>query len=360
MQPIIVIIAGGTGGHVMPALSVAAQLQQQGWRLHWLGTQRGLEARVIPERGIAIDFIYITGLRGKRLFTKLLAPWRIVYATWQAWRVIKKVRPNVVLGMGGFVTGPGCVAAWLRRIPVIIHEQNAIAGMTNRYLARIAKAVCSGFPTVFPEKYHPIVIGNPVRADIASIAEPTQRYSQRRGPLRLLIIGGSLGAKAINQLVPQALADMPAAQRPQVWHQTGEQHYQDVTQDYQQRGLTARIEPFIDNMVAAYTWADVVLCRAGASTVAELAAVGVASILVPYPCAVDDHQYHNAAFLVNAQAAILWRQTDDFSATRLQAMLQQSRTDWLIMANAARQQRRIDATALLATQCCQLAILKAF
>ncbi|MCD6055829.1 MAG: UDP-N-acetylglucosamine:LPS N-acetylglucosamine transferase [Gammaproteobacteria bacterium] len=349
----ILIIAGGTGGHIMPALSVAALLEEQSWSIQWLGTRKGLEAVIVPKHGFMLHFIEISGLRGKGIMTKLLAPFRIIQATYQSLRIISALKPKVVLGMGGFVTGPGCLAAWLMRVPVVIHEQNAIAGLTNRCLGFIARSVCSGFPVVFPARWHPVVTGNPVRQDIAAVSEPDNRYSQHIGAIRILVIGGSLGAKIFNETIPAALSILRENERPLVWHQTGKSHLETTAATYHRFSLKARIEPFIENMQEAYEWADIVICRAGASTIAELSSVGIAALLIPYPYAVDDHQYVNGMFLVNAGAATLWREKE-FSAEHLKSWLQTigtSRDKLLVMARAGRSKAIPDAALALANQC---------
>ncbi|MDY6993827.1 MAG: undecaprenyldiphospho-muramoylpentapeptide beta-N-acetylglucosaminyltransferase [Pseudomonadota bacterium] len=294
----IVLMAGGTGGHVFPALAIAEALQKQGFSVHWLGTQRGLEARVVPAAGIPIHYITISGLRGKGLFSLLSAPFKIALAIGQSIRVLRAQRPLAVVGMGGFVTGPGGIAAWLSRIPLVIHEQNAIAGLTNRWLGRIASQVLEAFAGTFPASYRAIHTGNPLRAAIMALsAERTVRH-----PLHILVVGGSLGAQALNECIPQALQQV---QQPiSVWHQTGEAHIDIMQQAYTQAIFPLRLEAFIDDMARAYAWADLVICRAGALTVSELAHAGRASILIPYPHAVDDHQTHNAEFLVAQGAAL--------------------------------------------------------
>lgn len=296
----ILIMAGGTGGHVFPALAVAEQLQAQGWPVAWLGTRAGLEARVVPPTGIPIHWISVSGLRGKGVLRLLIAPFMLAWALLQSGWVLLRVRPAAVLGMGGFTTGPGGAMAWLLRRPLLIHEQNAVAGLTNRWLARIADPVLEGFPGSLPRALH---TGNPVRATIATADMNEPDHSARRP--RLLVVGGSLGAAAFNEQVPEALAVLDTARRPEVWHQTGLRHIDAAREAYARAEVQVRLDAFIDDMAEAYQWADLVLCRAGALTVAELAAVGVASILVPYPYAVDDHQTVNARFLVNAGAAVL-------------------------------------------------------
>lgn len=298
----ILIMAGGTGGHVFPALAIADALRTQDIAVCWLGTKRGLEARVVPAANIDIEYISINGLRGKGWLSLLVAPFKMALALWQSLRVLRALRPTAVVGMGGFVTGPGGVAAWLLRIPLIIHEQNAIAGLTNRWLARIATTVMEAFPNTFPKAVH---TGNPLRANI--LASTPQIPRQVHKPLRVLIIGGSLGAKTLNETVPTALRQVQGTL--EVWHQTGNAHIDVMQQAYDGVPFKARVEAFIEDMAAAYTWADIVICRAGAITISELAQVGVASILVPYPYAVDDHQTRNAQFLSENGAAILLPQT---------------------------------------------------
>ncbi|OAD22859.1 undecaprenyldiphospho-muramoylpentapeptide beta-N- acetylglucosaminyltransferase [Candidatus Thiomargarita nelsonii] len=302
-QPIL-LMAGGTGGHVFPALAIAEALRTQGFAVCWLGTRRGLEARVVPDAEIDIKYISIEGIRGKGLLSILAAPFKITLAIWQSVRVLRALRPAAVVGMGGFVTGPGGVAAWLLRIPLLIHEQNAIAGLTNRWLARLALKVMEAFPDTFPKKCHAIYTGNPLRANIMKLSPPVPVHD----PWRILIVGGSLGAKALNDTVPLALRQVPGAL--EVWHQTGKIHIDAMQKAYEGAAFKARVVAFIEDMADAYAWADVVICRAGAITVGELAQAGVASILVPYPYAVDDHQTSNAQFLSKKGAAILLPQTD--------------------------------------------------
>lgn len=299
----VLIMAGGTGGHVFPALTVAEDLRAQGFDVQWLGTRAGLEAEIVPRAGFPISFIAVSGLRGKRMLSWVFAPYKLGLAFLQALALITRLKPTLVLGMGGFVTGPGGLVAWLLDKPLVIHEQNSIAGLTNRLLAPIADRVLEAFPGSLAAKYKPLHTGNPVRATIAALA--TRPRPAHDGPLRLLVLGGSRGARALNDAVPRAVAGLAAAERPEVWHQTGAQHLAAAQQEYRAAGVTARVAPFIDDMAQAYIWADLVLCRAGALTIAELACAGVASILVPYPFAVDDHQTHNARYLADAQAALL-------------------------------------------------------
>lgn len=353
--PRILIMAGGTGGHVFPALAVANKLRAQGVDIAWLGTQRGLESRVVPAANIPLHILPISGLRGNGVIGWLLAPFRITYAILIAIGIVRKFKPGAVLGMGGFVTGPGGIASWLLRRPLLVHEQNAIAGLTNKLLARFACTVMEAFPSAFSERFSPVQTGNPVREDIAALASPEQRLAKRGDSIHVLIVGGSLGAQALNQSVPAAFEKLDAGQRSQVWHQTGKVMLEQTRDDYKARSITARVDAFIDDMAEAYAWADVVICRAGALTIAELAAAGVASILVPYPHAVDDHQTANARFLEQAGAAVLLPQSE-LNATVLAELLKDFMTNrerLLNMAIAARRQARVSATDDVAKLCMQ-------
>ena len=348
--PHVVIMAGGTGGHVFPALAVAGELRARGISVSWLGTRRGLESRLVPAAGIEIDWLAIRGLRGNGLLGWLLAPWRICRAVVQAGAVLRRRSADAVLGMGGFAAGPGGLAAWLLRCPVIIHEQNSVAGLTNRLLSRIATRVLQGFPKTFAANARTTWCGNPVRADITALPQPEDRFSGRTGPLRLLVLGGSQGARVINKTIVAALQQMVPAQRPQVRHQSGARNLDDTLALYRRAGVDGEVSAFIDDMADAYGWADLVVCRAGALTIAELAATGVGSILVPYPFAVDDHQTGNALLLANADAALL-RQESELQADWLADMLStlgKDRNRLLTMANAARGQARSDATGSVA------------
>ena len=343
----ILIMAGGTGGHVFPALAVAEQLQALGWPVAWLGTRAGLEARVVPPTGIPVHWISVRGLRGKGGFRQLMAPFMLLWALLQAAVVLLKVRPAAVLGMGGFTTGPGGVMAWLLRRSLIIHEQNSVAGLTNRLLAPLAKPVLEAFPGSLKNAIH---TGNPVRSSIAALPFSAPDPAARRP--RLLVVGGSLGAAVLNEQVPLALAGLDAAQRPEVWHQTGLRLIEQARRSYAESDVEVRLDAFIEDMSSAYQWADLVLCRAGALTIAELAAVGVASILVPYPHAVDDHQTGNARFLVDAGAALLLPQpelTPEHLRTRL-ALLQQPEK-LVAMARSARAVAMPDAAQRVAQLC---------
>ena len=354
----VLVMAGGTGGHVFPALAVAQQMREQGMDVYWLGTRTGLEARLIPQAGFTIDFISIKGLRGKSVLGWILAPLRILIALTQALRVSLQRKPNVVLGMGGFVTGPGGIAAWLLRRPLVIHEQNAIPGMTNRWLAKIAKCVLAAFPQSFAPQAKVHHTGNPVRTSILNINPPAQRYGDREGELRVLIVGGSLGAQALNECVPQALAKLASNQQLQVWHQTGRNKLADTQQRYAKQQVEARLVEFIDDMDAAYAWADLLICRAGAMTISEISNVGIASILVPYPYAVDDHQTANARYLSQAGAAILIQQvelTPQRLADELARMIEGGRNILLDMANKALALARPHATEDVIRHCLEVA-----
>lgn len=343
------IMAGGTGGHVYPALAVAAELRARGHDIVWMGTPDSFEARVVPKHDIPIEFIHIAGLRGKGVLRWLSAPLRLLRAMREARAVLRRQRPQVVLGMGGFAAGPGGLVAWLSRIPLVIHEQNAIPGLTNKFLAHVATTVLEAFPQSLPGAH---TTGNPVRADIAALLPPEQRMAGRKHPLRLLVLGGSLGAKALNELVPQALKALPVAKCPEVRHQGG--RTADIAEaEYQRQGIDAKISAFIDDMPQAYAWADLVVCRAGASTVAELAAAGCAALLVPYPYAVDDHQTRNAEYLVDAGAARLIQERD-MSVSRLAGLLADllgDRPQLVAMAVAARAAAWPEATRSIADAC---------
>jgi UDP-N-acetylglucosamine--N-acetylmuramyl-(pentapeptide) pyrophosphoryl-undecaprenol N-acetylglucosamine transferase len=301
----ILIMAGGTGGHVYPALALARLLRRRSQPVVWLGTRKGLEARVIPAEQIPIEWLSVGGLRGKGWLTLLAAPFRLSLALWQALQVMRRHRPLAVVGLGGFVTGPGGVAAWLTRRPLIIHEQNAVAGFTNRCLSHLADEVLEAFPDSFNRAVRAITIGNPVREDIASAATPQVRFAGRHGAINVLVFGGSQGAVRLNTVVPLALAQLGGGIAVNVRHQAGARWHEAAAQNYAKSGVRAEVTAFIEDMAEAYGWADLVICRSGALTVCELAAVGVASILVPFPAAVDDHQTVNAAFLVDHGAALL-------------------------------------------------------
>ena len=337
---LILIMAGGTGGHVYPALAVAHALQQQSTDIVWLGTHRGIESTVVPAANINIEWISVQGLRGKGVVTLLMAPFRLAWALLQSTSVMIRHRPAAVLGMGGFVSGPGGLAAWLTRRPLVINEQNAVAGLTNRLLARLARVVLQAFPGSFPARIQSETVGNPVRQDIAAIVDPSLRFANRSGAIRLLILGGSQGALALNRTVPKALALLSPEQRPVVRHQAGQRTLQTAIDAYAGTGLEADVTPFIDDMAEAYAWADLVVCRAGALTVAEIAAVGLAAVFVPFPAAVDDHQTANARPMAEAGAAVIMNEKD-MSAESLAECL----ADFLASRDALRD-RAIKSRAL--------------
>jgi len=302
MSKTILIMAGGTGGHIFPALAVAEIMRQRGWQVEWLGNPDGMEARLVPEHGFAMHYVRFAALRGKGLLRKLMLPVNLLRGFWQARQVIRQVQPNVVLGFGGYITFPGGMMAALSGVPLVLHEQNSVAGLANKVLAKVANRVLTGFPEVLAKGHW---VGNPVRPEIAQLPAPTERYAERSGPLHLLVIGGSLGAQALNEIIPQGLALLHADELPQVVHQAGEKHLEALKANYAAAGVAAHCVSFIDDMAGAYGWADLVICRAGALTIAELAAAGVPSILVPFPHAVDDHQTGNARFLVKVGGAFL-------------------------------------------------------
>ncbi len=357
----ILIMAGGTGGHVFPALAVAEELRSAGHPVVWLGTQAGLEARVVPAAGLPMAWVRVRGLRGKGLLRVLTAPFMLAGALLQAGSVLHRLRPRAVLGMGGFVTGPGGFMAWLLRRPLLIHEQNSVAGLTNRLLAPLATRVMEAFPGSLAVRLQPLHTGNPVRGAITRVAPPAERFAGREGPMRLLVLGGSLGAQALNDSLPQALARIDTARRPRVRHQTGTRNLDAAREAYARAGVEAEIVPFIEDMAEAYAWADLVVCRAGALTIAELTAVGVAAILVPYPHAVDDHQTGNARYLVEAGAALLIPQPE-LEAAALAEVIEDFARDperRLRMAAAARDLARPEAARVVAQECLRLAGLDA-
>lgn len=353
MSKTVMIMAGGTGGHIFPGLAVADHLKAQGWNVVWLGAPASMEADLIPKHGYKIALVEFYGVRGKGLWRKLTAPFALAVAVVQSVGALLRHRPNVVLGMGGYITVPGGLAAALLRRPLVIHEQNAVAGLSNRLLATLARRVLSGFPDV--RLPHPEWCGNPVRDSIAALPDPQSRYAERSGALNVLVVGGSLGAKVINERMPKALALIPEAQRPHVLHQSGKNHFEATQAAYQNAGVEAAVLPFLDNMAFYYAQADVVVCRAGALTVSELAAAGVASILVPFPFAVDDHQTVNARFLSERGAAVLLPQTE-LTPERLADLLRNlTRERALEMAQAARGAAQPDAAKRVAQVCAEVA-----
>ena len=353
MNKTLLVMAGGTGGHIFPALAVADVLRQQGWRIVWLGNPTGMEAKLVPANGYECAWVQFGALRGKGVMRKLMLPMTLLRACLAARRVIKDVRPDVVLGMGGYITFPGGVMARLAGVPLVVHEQNAVAGLANKTLSHIATRVLTGFPDTLPEGQW---VGNPVRADIAGLPTPEARFASRAAnePLRVLVVGGSLGAQALNQNLPLAVAQLASTERPVIRHQTGPRDLVSVQAAYAAIDANADVQPFINDMAAAFAWADLVVCRSGALTVAELAAAGVASVLVPFPHAVDDHQRVNAEFLVrgNAGHCVIQR---ELTVENLAQLLRQSRDQLLQQAVAARALARPEAAQTVATICEELA-----
>jgi len=354
----VLIMAGGTGGHVFPALAVAHELIARGRNVVWLGTPRGIENRLIPAANIDLDHVRVAGLRHKGLLSWVLAPFKLLVAICDAFRIVRRRRPAVVLGMGGFASGPGGLAAWLLRRPLVIHEQNAAAGLTNRLLAGLAREVLQAFPGSFSAKITARTVGNPVRSELFKLQEPAERVGQHVGNLRVLILGGSQGALALNKSVPAAVALLSPEVKFDIWHQAGAATLEQAIQAYNEQNIDARVDAFIDDMAEAYDWADMVICRSGALTVSELAAVGLGAVLVPYPSAVDDHQTLNAMFMVEAGAAVLMPQ----AALSPQSLAQELRL-WAADRDAvveravkARSQAQPEATAILADVCLALEV----
>jgi UDP-N-acetylglucosamine--N-acetylmuramyl-(pentapeptide) pyrophosphoryl-undecaprenol N-acetylglucosamine transferase len=355
MSRTIMIMAGGTGGHIYPAIAVAEYLRDKGWTIVWLGSKAGMEAGIVPPHGYVMAWIRFSGLRGKGLLRAAMLPFNLLIAFWQSAHAIFTHRPDVVLGMGGYVAFPGGMMASLLNRPLVIHEQNAVAGLTNRVLARLADRVLVAFPNGFKNKTLASWVGNPVRADIGAIDVPAVRYGARRERLQALVLGGSQGASILNSTLPQALALIPPANRPHVTHQSGAAHIDVLRAAYTAAGVQAETLPFLDDMAARYANADLVICRAGASTIAEIAAAGVASVLVPLPSAVDDHQTHNARFLSERGAAVLIPQAE-FTPEKLAQLLQGLARDQLLaMAQAARAAAKPDATQAVAQVCMEMA-----
>lgn len=350
------ILAGGTGGHVFPGLAVADALDQAGAEVVWMGSRRGMEAEHVPAAGISMEFVDVGGVRGKGVLAQATLPWTMLRAIAQARRIMRRIRPRAVLGMGGYAAGPGGVAARLSRVPLVIHEQNAIPGMTNRWLGRMAQQVLEAFPGTFPPAVRAQCTGNPVRREIAALAPPEHRFADRDGPVRLLVMGGSRGARTLNEQVPRAVAALRAAGHDlAVWHQAGGKEHAAARQAYEAAGTQASLEPFIKDMAAAYAWADLAICRAGATTIAELAAAGLGAVLVPFPHAVDDHQTANARFLVDREAAVLVpnEAVAGGGLADVLAPLVADRGRLEHMARAARQLARPEAASTVASVCRQ-------
>ena len=352
IQKTALVMAGGTGGHIFPGLAVAQALREQGWKVHWLGAPGSMEERLVPPQGFPLETIDFSGVRGKGLLTLALLPLRLLKAFAQAWAVVRRVRPDVVIGLGGYISFPGGMMATLAGKPLILHEQNSVAGMANKVLANVASRVFCAFPNALPGAQW---VGNPLRQAFLQQPPPAERFAGRSGPLRILVVGGSLGAKALNDTVPQALALIPPEQRPQVRHQSGAKQMQALQASYAAAGVQAELTPFIDDTASAYAQADLVICRAGASTVTELAAVGAAAIYVPFPHAVDDHQTTNARFVVDAGGGWVVQQTA-LSPEKLAHMIQNmQRSTLLETAQKAKMMQKTEATAAVVAACQELA-----
>lgn len=351
-QKTALVMAGGTGGHIFPGLAVAQALREQGWKVHWLGAPGSMEERLVPPQGFPLETIDFSGVRGKGLLTLALLPLRLLKAFAQAWAVVRRVRPDVVIGLGGYISFPGGMMATLAGKPLILHEQNSVAGMANKVLANVASRVFCAFPNALPGAQW---VGNPLRQAFLQQPPPAERFAGRSGPLRILVVGGSLGAKALNDTVPQALALIPPEQRPQVRHQSGAKQMDALQASYAAAGVQAELTPFIDDTASAYAQADLVICRAGASTVTELAAVGAAAIYVPFPHAVDDHQTTNARFVVDAGGGWVVQQTA-LSPEKLAHMIQNmQRSTLLETAQKAKMMQKTEATAAVVAACQELA-----
>ena len=350
-QKTALIMAGGTGGHIFPGLAVAEELRARGWRVHWLGAPGSMESRIVPQHGFPLELIDFSGVRGKGLATLALLPLRLLRAFWQALQVVRRVQPDVVVGLGGYITFPGGMMGVLCGKPLVLHEQNSVAGMANKVLAGVADRVFTAFPDVLKKAQW---VGNPLRSAFTRQAAPSERFAGRTGPLRLLVAGGSLGAQALNDIVPRALALIPAADRPLVTHQSGATQIDALRANYQAAGVQAELTPFIDDTASAFAAADIIVCRAGASTVTEIAAVGAAAIFVPFPFAVDDHQTTNARFLVSAGGGWLVQQSDLTPEGLAKMLLNSERTVLVDIAEKAKNMQKINATREVVAACEEL------
>ena len=350
-QKCALVMAGGTGGHIFPGLAVADGLRARGWRVHWLGAPGSMESRIVPQHGFPLELIDFSGVRGKGLATLALLPLRLLRAFWQALQVVRRVKPDVVVGLGGYITFPGGMMGVLCGKPLVLHEQNSVAGMANKVLAGVADRVFTAFPGVLKKAQW---VGNPLRAAFTRQAAPSERFVGRTGPLRLLVVGGSLGAQALNDIVPRALALIPAENRPVVTHQSGATQIDTLRANYQAAGVQAELTPFIDDTASAFAAADIIVCRAGASTVTEIAAVGAAAIFVPFPFAVDDHQTTNARFLVSAGGGWLVQQSDLTPEGLAKMLLNSERTALVDIAEKAKNMQKINATREVVAACEEL------
>ncbi len=346
------VMAGGTGGHIFPGLAVAEALRARGWRVHWLGAPGSMEAQIVPARGIPIETVNFGGVRGKGPLTLALLPLKLLRAFWQSIQVVRRVQPQVVVGLGGYITFPGGMMSVLLGKPLVLHEQNSVAGMANKVLAGVADRIYTAFPDVLKKAQW---IGNPLRPDFLRQPPPQQRFAGRTGPLKVLVVGGSLGAKALNEIVPQALSRIPPAQRPHVLHQSGAKQIDELRANYQKAGVQAELTPFIEDTAGAFAEADLVICRAGASTVTEIAAVGAPALFVPFPFAVDDHQTTNARFLVDAGGGWLVPQQDLTPDTLAPMLITLTRDELLARALAAKKLQQTQATERMVAACEELA-----
>jgi UDP-N-acetylglucosamine--N-acetylmuramyl-(pentapeptide) pyrophosphoryl-undecaprenol N-acetylglucosamine transferase len=356
-QRCALIMAGGTGGHIFPGLAVAEALKSRGWRVHWLGSRGSaaspsMESQLVPPRGFPFETIDFSGVRGKGPVTLALLPLRLLKAFWQSLQTVRRVRPDVVVGLGGYVTFPGGMMGVLLGKPLVLHEQNSVAGMANKVLAGVADRIFTAFPHVLKKARW---VGNPLRAQFLAQPAPQERFAGRSGPLKLLVVGGSLGAQALNDVVPKALALIPSAQRPSVLHQSGAKQIDALRANYTAAGVLAELTPFIEDTARAFAEADVIVCRAGASTVTEIAAVGAAAVFVPFPAAVDDHQTSNARFLVDAQAGWLVPQSTLTPQGLAQMLQKMERSALLACAERAKALQKIGATDEVVAACEELA-----
>lgn len=351
-QKVALIMAGGTGGHIFPGLAVAQALLDKGWRVHWLGAPGSMESRIVPARGIPLELVDFGGVRGKGLKTLALLPFKLLRAFWQSLQVVRRVRPDVVVGLGGYITFPGGMMGVLCGKPLVLHEQNSVAGMANKVLAGVADRVFAAFPNVLKKGEW---VGNPLRTEFLNLPAPEQRFAGRSGPLQVLVVGGSLGARALNTVVPQALALIPEAQRPVVTHQAGEKQIDELRANYAAAGVQATLTPFIDNTAQAFADADLVICRAGASTVTEIAAVGAPAVFVPFPAAVDDHQTFNARFLVDQGGGWLLPQADMTPAALAEMLQKTERSAMMLRGLEAKKMQKLNATQAVVAACEELA-----
>ena len=352
MSHCALIMAGGTGGHIFPGLAVAESLREAGWRVHWLGVPGNMESQWVPQRGFAFEPVEFGGVRGKGIVSLALLPMRLLKAFWQSIQVVRRVKPDVVVGLGGYITFPGGMMSVLLGKPLVLHEQNSVAGMANRVLAEVADCIFTAFPNVLKKA---VWVGNPLRQDFLNKPSPVERFAARTGPLKLWVVGGSLGAQALNEIVPKALALMPAHKRPVVVHQSGAKQIDALRSNYEKAGVQAELTPFIEDTAHAFAQADLIICRSGASTVTEIAAVGAAAIYVPFPFAVDDHQTTNAQFLVAEGGGWLMPQADLTPQALADKLASITREELLACAEKAWALKKTQATREVVAACEALA-----